>query len=293
MTHSEIRRSFNISIVAVALALVGCMETTGQGTAATTGSSEADPGRSSGLPLASVTHGAVERTWEQAYVYLPEKFNPFGTGVLGGRRGLASIEQALKAVQPGSAPPVVIYLHGCGGFGNSGSTNAGMLAEAGFVVFGPDSFARPDRVRTCDGKRKVGIGPKGIYRQVIGMRITELNRALKGLNDFPWVNRRTLYLFGHSQGGNAVAAYTGDAFRARVMTGTRCSAGYHAPVSEPALVVSSANDPWFRGRPVKCLDYVGRTGLNVTILEGDAHVVARVPEGKVRILSFLKQVRTQ
>ena len=241
------------------------------------------------MPPESVTNEARDLTWTRAFVYLPAALNPFATGVLGGRRDLASIGKALDQLQSGPAKyPTVVYLHGCGGFGNSGKTNAGMLAEAGFVVIAPDSFARPGRIKTCDGKRHIGIGPKGSYAKTIALRIDELERALERLREFSWVDRNNLFLFGHSQGSNAAAYFDGDVFKARVMTGTRCSRGYRAPVDEPALAVSSEGDPWFRGRPIKCLDYVGKTKIEVILLEGDAHVVARVREARDRIIGFLK-----
>lgn len=239
------------------------------------------------VPVESLGPAAVEKTWERAYVYLPADANPLGTGVLGGRRDLSSIGLALEALAKGPPRPVVVYLHGCGGFGNSGKTNAGMLAAAGFVVVAPDSFARPGRVKTCDGKTHSAAGPKGIYAEIIGWRLEELERALQGVKGFAWVDANNLFLFGHSQGSNAVAYYDGAAFKARVMTGTRCSRGYRAPVDEPALAVSSVEDPWFRGRPVKCLDYVGSTAIKVVMLEGKTHVTAREPEGRRAILEFL------
>jgi hypothetical protein len=246
------------------------------------------------MPAQSVTPEARDLTWSRAYVYLPANLNPFGTGVLGGRRDLSSIAKALEGLAAtGGKVPVVVYLHGCGGFGNSGKTNAGMLAEAGFVVVAPDSFARPERIKTCDGKTHKGIGPKGSYGATINLRIDELERTLEGLKDYPWVDWNNLFLFGHSQGSNAVAFYDGKAFKGRVMTGTRCSRGYRAPVDEPALAVSSVGDPWFKGRPVKCLDYVGRTAIKVLMLEGREHVTARVPEGRRAILGFLESNRSR
>lgn len=245
------------------------------------------------MPPESVTAEARDLTWTRGHVYLPAGMNPFGTGVLGGRRGLVSIEKALEEMaRRGIKAPVVVYLHGCGGFGNSGKVNAGMLAEAGFVVVAPDSFARPGRIKTCDGKRHAGIGPKGSYSKTIALRLDELDRALEGLKGLSWVDDGNLFLFGHSQGSNAAAYYDGNAFKARVMTGTRCSLGYRAPADEPALAVFSSGDPWFRGRPVKCLEYVGRTKIEILQLDGSEHVVAKVPAARERITDFLKsQIR--
>ena len=52
---------------------------------------------------------------------------------------------------------MVVYLHGCGGFGNSGSTNAGMLAEAGFVVVSATDKEALAAFQLCT--RKEGIIP--------------------------------------------------------------------------------------------------------------------------------------
>ena len=245
------------------------------------------------VPPESIGPLAVGRTWERAHFYVPADANPLGTGVLGGQRDLGSVARALDGLANGPPRPVVVYLHGCGGFGNSGSTNAGMLAEAGFVVVAPDSFARPSRVRTCDPKTHSRAGPKGIYRNVIAWRLEELEHALLGLKAFSWVDWNNLFLFGHSQGSNAVASYPGNVFKGRIMSGTRCSTGYHGPPEEPALAVYSENDPWRKGRPIKCLDYVGRTGMQVLGLAGKLHVVARDPEAKARMLEFLGRLMTR
>lgn len=245
------------------------------------------------VPPESLGPDAVERTWVRAHFYFPADANPIGNGVIGGRRDLGSVRQALDGLAKGAPRPVVVYLHGCGGFGNSGSVNAAMLAEAGFVVVAPDSFARPKRIRTCDSKTHSRAGPRGIYENVIAWRHEELERALVGLKSFSWVDWNNIFLFGHSQGSNAVASYPGNAFKGRIMSGTRCAIGYKGPAEEPALAVYSENDPWRKGRPIKCLDYVGTTGMQVLGLTGDLHVVAKDPVAKARMLEFFKSLITR
>ena len=245
------------------------------------------------VPPESLGPAAVERTWERAHFYVPADANPLGTGVIGGPRDLGSVQKALDTLSTGPKRPVVLYLHGCGGFGTSGSFNAGMLAEAGYVVVAPDSFARPKRVRTCDSATHSAIGPKGIYKHVIQWRLEELERALAGLKEYPWVDWNNIFLFGHSQGSNAVAAYPGNVFRGRIMSGTRCSTGYQGPKDEPALAVYSENDPWRKGRPIKCLDYVGTTGMQVLGLSGKLHVVAKDAEAKARMIAFFDGLKSR
>ena len=79
------------------------------------------------VPTESLGPDAVERTWKRAHFYVPADANPLGTGVLGGQRDLGSVARTLDSLAKGPPRPVVVYLHGCGGFGNSGSVNAGML----------------------------------------------------------------------------------------------------------------------------------------------------------------------
>ena len=50
-----------------------------------------------------------------------------------------------------SAPPLpaVIYLHGCGGFGAADQRIASAIAQHGFAIFAPSSFAHSGRVVMC------------------------------------------------------------------------------------------------------------------------------------------------
>lgn len=231
---------------------------------------------------------ALAATWARARIYLPAEFNPLGSGAIGGRRDWSSIAAALAAIPAGRTIPMVLYLHGCGGFGHSGSVNSMMLAGAGYMVIAPDSFARPDRIRTCDSKRHIPIVPRAVNSRVRDMRIAELRYALSRLGEFPWVDRDNLFLFGHSQGAVAAAEYRGREFRARIVSGTRCIRGIGARRSEPMLAVFSTHDPWFRDPKVRnCRDRARSPNVEVLELPGRDHLVAKVPEARRAMIAFL------
>ncbi len=230
---------------------------------------------------------ALAATWAKARFYLPATFNPTGTGPIGGGRNLGSIATALAAIPAGRKIPTVLYLHGCSGFGNSGSVNAMMLATAGYMVVAPDSFARPGRIRTCDGKRHVSIVPRAVNRRVRDMRVAEIRYALVRMKELPWVDQDNLFLFGHSQGATAASEYKGREFKARIVSGTRCTRGIGAPASEPMLAVFSTRDPWFKNpRTRNCRDRAKSPKVEVLELPGRDHLVARVPKARRAIVEF-------
>lgn len=237
---------------------------------------------------------ALAATWTKARYYLPAAFNPAGTGPIGGGRDMASIAAALAAIPAGRKVPTVLYLHGCSGFGNSGSVNAMMLATAGYMVVAPDSFARPGRIRTCDSKRHVSVVPRAVNSRVRDMRVAEIRYALVRMKELPWVDRDNLFLFGHSQGAAAAAEYRGAEFRARIVSGTRCIRGIGAPASEPMLAVFSARDPWFRDPKARnCRDRAKSPKVEVLELPGRDHLVANVPEARRAMIEFLARHTTR
>lgn len=182
----------------------------------------------------------LAETWRQARIALPKALTA-GDEIRQGTRGDPAVAAALANALPGRKVPTVLYLHGCGGFGNSGKVNVALLVEAGYAVIAPDSFARPGRPVTCDPKRNAVIVTREVTAQVHRMRLAEVRYALERIGEFPWVDRDNLFLFGHSQGATA-AAYVGRGFRGRIVTGTRCSRGIGArppdrcwPCSRPTI----------------------------------------------------------
>ncbi len=189
--------------------------------------------------------------------------------------------------------PTVIFAHGCAGLGRGNLRYMRLLARAGYAVIAPDSFARRYRPETCLPSQRRPV-PGAPFRRVGQMRQEEIRHAAHRVRNVPWVDRRNLFLMGHSQGGTAVAAYAGDEFRARVISGSTCGRGVRIPPGTPVLALYSKDDPWRRGRPAdRCLRRAGRRGLEMEfhLFEGRAHNLSRNRAARRLILDFLARFR--
>ena len=86
----------------------------------------------------------LNKTWNEALVYLPEK--------LGGNSGRLmrgdAFSQALQAASPTDKWPLILFLHYCEGLGHH-REDMKRLSKLGFIVIAPDSFAREHRPLGC------------------------------------------------------------------------------------------------------------------------------------------------
>jgi dienelactone hydrolase len=230
----------------------------------------------------------VRRTWEAAEVLL----DLGGERLLAGRMSEGWLREALSGIPAGKKFPTVIYLHGCSGMGPADFDYMTPLARAGYAVIAPRSFARRDRPETCDPRRFAAV-PGAPHRRVRGMRQEEILYASRRARELPWVERENFFLMGHSQGGSAAAAYAGEEFRARVISGSTCNLGVNAPAPVALLAIYSENDPWLRGGlfPRGCEERARgrRTPLEFHLFPGRAHSLAGHPRARELILAFLKR----
>lgn len=189
--------------------------------------------------------------------------------------------------------PTVIFSHGCAGLGRGNLRYMRLLAQAGYAVIAPDSFARRYRPETCDPSRHRGI--KGApHRRVNQMRQEEIHHAVYRVRRIHWADKKNLFLMGQSQGGGAAAAYEGNEFSAHVITGSTCWRGVWMPLGTPALALYSKDDPWRRGRPAdSCLRKARERGVSMEfhLFEGRAHNLSRNERARRLILDFLNRHR--
>ena len=181
----------------------------------------------------------LQRTWQRAFVIVPDE-----SGLV--RGWIEDIDSRLEGIPP--PRPAVIYLHGCDGLGRISHDAARLLAEAGYAVIMPDSFARENKPRSCDPARQVG----GFHRAVLGWRQAEANLAIRQARRLAWVDPDNIFLWGFSEGGITTATVTGEPVNARIIEGWTCHSGWEeyrgldAPSTEPVLALLGAEDPWFR-----------------------------------------------
>lgn len=263
--------------LALALALAGC------GPEALNRSEMLNPSR------VYEAESDIARTFDLATVLVPR--GPAAAPLIGRMRDPA-LAAALAA--PGRPWPVVLYLHGCNGIGATDRLET--LAEAGFVVVAPNSFARRFRPLQCRPSAKAG----GENVFVFDFRLAEISYALHRFESLDWVDHWRLFLVGDSEGGAAAALYRGEWFRARVITEWTCHGNYFvrglaAPPEEPVLAIVRAGDPYYdpartRNQQGDCGAYFGaRPRSRSLVLEGDGgHDVYDDPETLPAILDFLK-----
>ena len=212
----------------------------------------------------------VARTWEAVRVYLP--------GV---------ISRFTPATVPARDPfPTVLYLHGCTGIGASSERWARTLTAAGYAIVMPDSFAREYRRQNCDPT----VFRTGVFPEAGEMRQEEIGYALGRLRALPWVDQRNLFLMGHSEGGRAVADWSGAGFNAHAISGSRCSGGVRAPRATPVLAVNFEYDPWAgrRSRETCTSRFGGRENAREVMLPGSGHDTSRSREAINAVVEFLR-----
>lgn len=236
----------------------------------------------------------VERTWYGGLIALPsEADRPPTIGLI----STLDVTAELANRAPSRRWPVILFLHGCTGLGDSIFPRR--MAAAGYVVVAPDSMARRFRPLQCDPKEKRG----GLNRFVYDFRMTELSFALHMLRRQPWVDTDNLFLVGASEGGVAAALYRGDAFKARVITQWTCHGaplvnGIGAPPSTPVLAIVRASDPWYDAAHTKaqsgdCGAFLAdRAGSASIVAGGRTHDVMSDREIFSRILEFIAAHRT-
>lgn len=227
--------------------------------------------------------GGVEQSWAFARVVIPTSrlrgTNPMEVAIWADPDHWQDAVHARFRV-PEDRVPAVIYLHGCAGLPPNAAF-VDFLVGQGFAVFAPNSFGRSGRQSRCYAQKGTPI-----FR----FRAEETAYALARLREIPWVDPTNIVLVGHSEGGEAAARWSGDGFRAIVISGADCSherrAGVPlAPDTVPVLAIIGAKDhrEW-PGCTIR-----GRSAPSKAVIIPDAgHSVYKTPEGQREIANFLK-----
>ena len=159
----------------------------------------------------------MDRTWRAAIVRIPA--------------GKGKSRRSTTADLPNDPSlkdrklPTVIYMHGCSGIWPGTLRRVRFLAENGFLVIAPASFARRKYPKSCDTATHRG----GLYRGTLRMRQNDAGHAIEQARRLPFVDGRNIFLIGLSQGGITAATFTArndrQHVKARVVEGWTCNAG--------------------------------------------------------------------
>jgi dienelactone hydrolase len=228
----------------------------------------------------------LQRTWDGAKVRIP-----LGTRVI-----KASMIN-LPDLPGGKKFPTVIYMHGCNGFWTGTDRRVDFLVKLHFAVIAPNSFARKKVPSSCDPLRHRG----GMYRPTLVMRQNEAAYAIRMARKLPWVDSKSIFLMGFSQGGITTATFSGEPVKARIIEGWGCHAGwpeYHglnAPATEPVLSLVGDKDPWFRNPLLQgdCGEFMKNDQSKSVIFKAGSiryeHALFERPEVKKSVKFFLEQ----
>ena len=200
-----------------------------------------------------------------------------------GYREIASTwpDAASSKIKPKARLPVVVFLHGCTGYGHYTTPVAEFFLSTGAVVVAPNSMNRPGRVAMCATDNMA-------YRATL--RKAEARHAAEKLAKLSWVDTKRMILAGQSEGGNSVASYSGDEFTAHIITGTSCrhnGGSVSAPAGVAVLAIKGAEDTTYPEG--QCA--VGRTyrGSRSIVIPDKGHMVLTSKEAQVAILEFLSE----
>jgi dienelactone hydrolase len=205
----------------------------------------------------------ADKSWSQAHVYYPETAE---------RRTVKDLAGLTKSY------PVVIYMHGCSGIRQEHDAKwAQALAQRGYVVVQPDSFARNGRVSNCDSNTKQ---PTNAFREWAEYREQEIDYAIEQVRSSTWGKSQSVFLMGQSEGAIATALHADAGFNARVIMSWTCTSkqyskydGLRGPKNIPVLTINNETDPWFSGTPFdgKCADKADGIQVTAVVIPKHGH----------------------
>lgn len=222
------------------------------------------------------------------------------SSVTGGAAWMGAWRDAPRA--SGARVPVVIFLHGSSGLGLAAIGEwQRWLASLGVASLAPDSFALPDRVTYTSPVDKV------FYERLHALRLSEIAPAAKAVAAMPWADPARLVLAGASEGGPAVARYTGGEFAGRMIYSWSCEDNYFVqshqtalPAAQPVLNVMSATDVYFSpsnawlGNPAAkghCGDALkDHKQSSVVLIPGAPHTLLNLPMARHATAGFLRDL---
>jgi dienelactone hydrolase len=245
------------------------------------------------LPLHQASNPDLTATWAQAQVFLRYEDDDLNLRVISGPMNQPYIGRLLARYAK-DPQPVIIHLHGCGRSDDlSDIRNQGRaMAELGYIVIAPDSFARRGRPVGCDVRSQARnfSAPLADIQQ---WRIDELSYALGQVLEAPWADKLRIFAGGFDEGGDAVLAFADPALAGRFAIGAPCRFQPRPADKLPTLIIVSSRDLWFdrdhepeaRNRCWQKL----RGGSNVSLFEPDGvlHDALVYEEARVTLWNFL------
>jgi dienelactone hydrolase len=234
----------------------------------------------------------VSVAWDNAKVFYP------GQSIFSQSFGSSSVND----IPLTSEHPVIIFLHGSGGFGNDDLAWGKFLSKNGYVVIFPMSYSIPGRFRTTPTKKE--LEQNGYNRSVkklkvptVKLRKAEAAFALKEIRKYPWVDLGAVFLMGHSEGGGAAARFGMPGLAGVITSGYKCIGRVPVAVNNdvPMLALNHQTDKWFtrEGNP-NCTDraeFNDQVWSKEVVLPGEGHDTHYSDTTKNAVIDFIEGFR--
>ncbi len=196
------------------------------------------------IPVGEIKGTAVQHTAASAVGVVQRAAVVLPASVTGGAPFVGTFANMPKEAK--ARVPVVVFMHGSSGLELKAIGEWQLwLAGLGVASIAPDSFALPDRITY-----KSPIS-KDVYEKIHALRASEIPLAVQALRSVPWADTTRIVLAGSSEGGPAVARYSGSEFTGRILYSWSCENNYFvqdhrtAPITQPVLNVMSSTDVFF------------------------------------------------
>ncbi len=184
-----------------------------------------------------------ENCFNDAYIGIPKSIT--GSNDFYGSLSLAK-KEIPELISFENNLKTVFYMEGSGKF-SKGDTFRKWIVKAGHIFFSPNSYASKDR------PTYVSPIPKENYEEIHAYRQAEITLFINRLNEVPFINTKSMFLMGNSEGAFAAARYNGKEFKARIVLSYSCEPGYYTDYAiigadfrkDPFLNIMGRDDAFF------------------------------------------------
>ena len=202
--------------------------------------------------------------------------------------------------------PAVLFVHGCSGLHPNGpDTKAWVqtIIQAGWRFVALDSYGRQGRQNICPPTDRGAVRFRWPTKEEAiatrAMRWEEIAYGMARLQKDPTVDHTKILIFGHSEGGVAVAGTDPHGARALIISGWMCHSrfpegiGITAPLTVPVLALEFSTDPTIgQFNQGRCSDFfVGRPGSREVILSGSGHAMGQEAAARDAVVDFLGSLK--
>jgi len=238
----------------------------------------------------------IQDTYKHAYVGIPKGIGCVEEDFFGSWK---EFQQKYPNFNPKKKLPLVLFMHGSAGLSKGEVYKRYIVQEAGCIFFAPNSF----KVK----KRPTYQSPTSLkkYEKVHKLRQAELDINLKRLLKLDFIDKKNIFLMGHSEGGLASSLYKSKVFKGRIITAFSCEHSYFyenlklgSRKHEPFLNIIGTDDEYFAKDSLLNRDYnvdghgvltlQNNRNAKIVILAKTRHDITQNIYVKDEIVNFLK-----